>query len=108
MLFCVFPVDVPTPAPQEIPDAEPREKPFCSNGLPGMESEDGAVCCWHGCNECVGRGEETCIGVTDCCEQTIIDEGLMCSEAEEGPCIIDTGAVTFGAAWRARLFCSVY
>lgn len=70
----------------------------CSNGLAGVESSDGTVCCAEACNgQCGGVGcgsIDGTDGATDCCSGTILMSGVSCDDSAESPCIIDNGTST--------------
>ncbi|CAM9799943.1 unnamed protein product [Ascophyllum nodosum] len=60
----------------------------CSNGLPGVQFED--ACCSLSCGTCGGLGcGQRDGGRDECCTGTIRDNGLLCSESESSPCIVD-------------------
>ncbi|CBJ26487.1 hypothetical protein Esi_0034_0004 [Ectocarpus siliculosus] len=61
---------------------------LCTNGVPGMESAGGEVCCLADCGQCggVGCGE---FGGEDCCVTEIMDYGQPCSETGTAPCYLD-------------------
>ena len=68
--------------------------PLCSNGVPGIESFNGA-CCMAECGQCGGIGCSTValdigLGSAECCEGTIIENNKPCGEA---PCVV-------GGTWR--------
>ncbi|CAM9883744.1 unnamed protein product [Pylaiella littoralis] len=58
----------------------------CSNGVFGVESESGDVCCDVGCGMCGGA---RCIGDGDCCEHTVQLRDEMCEDVGVAPCIIN-------------------
>ncbi|CAM9476653.1 unnamed protein product [Ectocarpus sp. 12 AP-2014] len=60
---------------------------LCTNGVPGVESAGGEVCCPADCGQCggVGCGE---FG-EDCCITEIMDYGYPCSETGTAPCYLD-------------------
>ncbi|CAM9554983.1 unnamed protein product [Ascophyllum nodosum] len=66
--------------------------PTCSNGLIGVESEDGDICCVAGCGTCGGMGCGSAGGLTmsECCTQIIFSGGELCDVAEQAPCIISS------------------
>lgn len=70
----------------------------CSNGLAGVLSEDGAICCAEACNgQCGGVGCGTIDGTngaSDCCLGTIIASGVNCDAGVESPCIIVSDTFT--------------
>lgn len=76
---------------EATPGSDPESSgPVCSNGIPGVESAGGDVCCEVTCSECGGNW---CVGYEDCCEEKIHDLGVLCSEdgVKAGPCIITEG-----------------
>ncbi|CAM9499658.1 unnamed protein product [Ectocarpus fasciculatus] len=93
---CVFNVAVappPTPVPAPttpMPTRPPGPVSTCTGGIPGVESDDGTVCCMEHCPSCRIESAEECVGVPACCQEKILDTGLMCSDegVEEGPCIL--------------------
>ena len=64
----------------------------CSNGLSGVQSEDGNICCAEACNgQCGGVGCGTIAGTNgalDCCSGAILASGVICDTGVESPCII--------------------
>ncbi|CAN0146091.1 unnamed protein product, partial [Hapterophycus canaliculatus] len=58
--------------------------PTCSDGIVGVESESGDVCCGYRCGTC---GGDRCVGWGDCCEETIQAEEELCSVTNAAPCI---------------------
>ncbi|CAM9635779.1 unnamed protein product, partial [Ectocarpus sp. 12 AP-2014] len=86
----------PTPSPithdappSQAPTAYPTRSPVvhtCSNGTPGIESN--GACCPIKCGQCGGPGcstlaAEFMLGASDCCQNTILENGIPCGEA---PC----------------------
>lgn len=69
------------------------EEMECSNGIAGMESADGKICCTSGCKQCGGAGCSTTslpeYGAEDCCASDVSSTGWLCSVTELAPCIID-------------------
>ena len=62
----------------------------CSNGLPGVQFED--ACCSLSCGTCGGLGcGQRDGGRDECCVGIIRDNGLLCSESNSSPCIVDDG-----------------
>ena len=66
---------------------------MCSNGLVGIESEDGEICCVAQCGMCGGVGCATAGGLTadECCTVRIFSLGELCAVSGEAPCIIGVG-----------------
>lgn len=66
---------------------------MCSNGIPGIESLGGEVCCPAGCSQCGGSGCATAglpdLGADECCAVEIFVSGWVCSITTVAPCIID-------------------
>lgn len=58
----------------------------CSNGISGVESDNGKYCCPPGCAACAGSDCGS-FG-TDCCASDIED---LCSSTRQAPCEIDDG-----------------
>ncbi|CAM9757110.1 unnamed protein product [Ascophyllum nodosum] len=58
----------------------------CSNGLAGVESSDGSVCCAAACGSCDGS---RCVGTGGCCAEYIKANHDTCSEKKNAPCVID-------------------
>ncbi|CAM9726738.1 unnamed protein product, partial [Hapterophycus canaliculatus] len=73
-----------------VPPTGPRQIPHCAGGFPGVQSEDGAICCWEGCGECEGISTMAteCVGVYDCCESKILADDVPCSDVGAGPCVL--------------------
>lgn len=65
----------------------------CSNGVPGIESDDGEACCVAGCVTCGGDGCESAGGLTaeECCSEDILSSGELCEATGMAPCIIISG-----------------
>ncbi|CAN0172840.1 unnamed protein product [Pylaiella littoralis] len=71
-------VGTPAPAAEE-----------CSEGIEGFRF--GAVCCALACGQCGGSGCELIVGTngaSDCCFDTILREGELCSDTVDPPCIL--------------------
>lgn len=66
----------------------------CSNGVPGVESTSGDVCCAAACGSCGGK---RCVGTGGCCEDYIKDKKVMCEDSGEAPCIIKGGSLGFAS-----------
>lgn len=68
---------------------------FCSNGLRGLNSSNGAVCCVAACGKCGGPGcsqvGAPALDADDCCATEIADFGKLCSITGAAPCIINGG-----------------
>eukprot|EP00752_Nemacystus_decipiens_P017686 g15857.t1 len=62
----------------------PTVQPTCSTGITGNESENGHVCCPL---TCWGCGGDRCVGEGGCCEESIQEDGILCSESGTAPCI---------------------
>eukprot|EP00903_Cladosiphon_okamuranus_P022803 g20995.t1 len=82
------------PAPTaSSPVAEaPTEAAMCSNGVRGVESDNGKVCCVAECGSCGGVGCSKFspdLGANDCCVTEILDDGEACSVWGEAPCFLD-------------------
>ena len=61
----------------------------CSNGLPGVQTDD--ICCSASCGTCGGRGCGSLPGgAPNCCAGYIQEAGELCSNTGEAPCIIDS------------------
>ncbi len=60
----------------------------CSNGFPGVESENGKTCCLAYCLECAGVGCSTRGNASHCCATEIRVQGEECDVAGEAPCFI--------------------
>eukprot|EP00752_Nemacystus_decipiens_P011654 g10344.t1 len=59
----------------------------CSNLVKGYEDEVNGVCCPRDCevceeDGCSDRGE-------GCCPSDVLDSGILCSDSEESPCIME-------------------
>eukprot|EP00752_Nemacystus_decipiens_P003257 g3014.t1 len=63
---------------------EPNELPKCSGGIVGVEAASGNVCCNYRCGTC---GGDRCGGNGGCCEHSIQEDGILCSESGTAPCI---------------------
>eukprot|EP00903_Cladosiphon_okamuranus_P011455 g10790.t1 len=69
--------------------------PVCeSNGIHGVESPSGAVCCAAGCKNCGGvacwsAGADAGLTADDCCATEILAYGEACSKRGSAPCYID-------------------
>ena len=65
---------------------------MCSNGLFGIESSDGSVCCVSECGQCGGEGCSTVAapeyGASDCCANEIAFFGVSCNSTLAAPCFI--------------------
>lgn len=70
----------------------------CSNGVVGVQSEDGTICCATTCNgQCGGAGCGQINGTnggSDCCSGAIAASGVMCDAGVESPCIIVSAPFT--------------
>ncbi|CAN0044125.1 unnamed protein product [Ectocarpus sp. 13 AM-2016] len=62
----------------------------CSNGFPGVESENGKTCCLTSCGFCAGDGCSNQGNATDCCATEISLYGEECDIAGSAPCHIVT------------------
>lgn len=60
---------------------------MCSNGIDGVESEDGDYCCPASCGVC--DGDDCAADGEGCCGDVIEESGVMCDDSEVAPCIID-------------------
>ncbi|CAM9579887.1 unnamed protein product [Ectocarpus sp. 12 AP-2014] len=92
---CVFNVVAPPPTPVPAPTTPMPTRPpgpvsTCTGDIPGLESDDGTVCCMEHCASCRIESADECVGVPACCQEKILLTGLMCSDegVEEGPCIL--------------------
>lgn len=69
--------------------------PVCSNGLSGIDSSNGDVCCAPGCGQCGSSGCSQAgapdLTANDCCVTEIADFGELCSVTGSAPCIINDG-----------------
>ena len=65
----------------------------CSNGIAGIESSNGDVCCLTACGQCGGVGCSSAGGLTaaECCQSGIEEGGDLCEDTGTAPCIIDGG-----------------
>ncbi|CAN0421213.1 unnamed protein product, partial [Ectocarpus sp. 12 AP-2014] len=78
-----------TPAPAPGPIIAVTSAPFvpadadstCSNGFPGVESENGKTCCLTSCGFCAGDGCSNQGNATDCCATEISLYGEECDIA---------------------------
>lgn len=61
----------------------------CSNGVPGLESDDGEACCAVTCSQCGGVGCSVPGPASDCCATDVAEQAPDCSIALAGPCYID-------------------
>lgn len=61
----------------------------CSNGLPGVETDD--ICCVAACGVCggVSCGNIPGLSGADCCLTTISENNERCSDKGSAPCVID-------------------
>ena len=68
----------------------------CSNGLNGVESPSGTVCCSDMCDVCGGSGCGGINGTTahDCCLTEIFASEQYCGDDVEAPCILVNGTNT--------------
>ena len=72
--------------------------PVCSNGVPGIEGENGngKVCCPVGCNGCGGTGcgrigAAAGLNNKDCCINGVLNNQPDCADADgTAPCVIET------------------
>lgn len=83
-----------SPTPSPIATAAPiADSSTCSNGIIGIESSNGAICCVAGCGQCGGVGCSTAglpdYDAFDCCVTEILDFGVACSVTGTAPCYID-------------------
>ncbi|CAM9675201.1 unnamed protein product, partial [Ectocarpus fasciculatus] len=62
---------------------------WCTNGVPGVESAGGEVCCPADCGQCGGVGCGEGGAGDDCCTTEIMDYGYPCSETGTAPCYLD-------------------
>ncbi|CAN0366093.1 unnamed protein product, partial [Ectocarpus fasciculatus] len=91
-------VPADTPAPTPGPVTVVTSAPFvpaaadstCSNGFPGVESENGKTCCLTSCGFCAGDGCSNQGNATDCCATEIFLHGEECDVAGSAPCHIIT------------------
>ncbi|CAM9694516.1 unnamed protein product [Pylaiella littoralis] len=67
----------------------------CSNGLPGVES-DNLICCVAACGTCGGQNCGDVAGFTgdDCCIENIEANNELCSDKGFAPCVVDPPEVT--------------
>lgn len=64
----------------------------CSNDVAGIENA--GICCPEACGACGGSGCRNLPGGQgDCCTSYIASNGVLCSESETAPCIIDDGEI---------------
>ncbi|CAM9640682.1 unnamed protein product [Ectocarpus sp. 6 AP-2014] len=86
------------PAPTPGPMIAVTSAPFvpadadstCSNGFPGVESENGKTCCLTSCGFCAGDGCSNQGNATDCCATEISLHGEECDIAGSAPCYVVT------------------
>eukprot|EP00752_Nemacystus_decipiens_P008653 g7726.t1 len=72
--------------------AIPTDGQACSNGIRGVESDNGKVCCVAECGSCGGVGCSRFspeLEADDCCVTEILEDGEACSVWGEAPCFID-------------------
>lgn len=66
---------------------------MCDNGVNGISSSNGEVCCVAACGQCGGAGCSIIARPTfdafDCCVTEIMDFGNPCSETGTAPCFVD-------------------
>lgn len=75
-----------------------EDGPVCSNGVSGVGSTDGTICCSSECDEC---SEDACslsvsFGVNsenECCSSDIAVSGELCDSTGMAPCIISEGLI---------------
>lgn len=66
---------------------------ICSNGIPGVETDN--YCCLKECGTCGGSGCRNRPGGKEgCCKGAIDDAGVLCDDSGAAPCIM-----TSGEAW---------
>ena len=74
----------------------PDDEAVCSNGVDGVESVDGTICCSSECDEC---SEDACSlslsfgsdGDSECCSSDVANAGELCDSTGVSPCIISEG-----------------
>ncbi|CAM9124855.1 unnamed protein product, partial [Ascophyllum nodosum] len=82
----------PTAPTPTTPSPKPETGSTCSNGLPGVDSDNGNYCCLDECSACGGSG---CGDFgPSCCISDIQETGRICSETGEAPCFIDGDSPT--------------
>ncbi|CAN0569809.1 unnamed protein product, partial [Ectocarpus sp. 12 AP-2014] len=62
---------------------------WCTNGVPGVESTRGDVCCPASCGHCGGVGCDERGAADECCTTEIMDYGQPCSVTGTAPCYLD-------------------
>ncbi|CAM9421898.1 unnamed protein product [Ectocarpus sp. 8 AP-2014] len=62
---------------------------WCTNGVPGVESTMGEVCCPASCGHCGGVGCDDRGAADECCTTQIMDYGQPCSVTGTAPCYLD-------------------
>ena len=66
----------------------------CKNGLPGVPSAGGGICCAPECDKCGGSDcSAQDAGGENCCVDPIEMSGILCSESGAAPCLIDDDQV---------------
>lgn len=58
------------------------------NGIPGVDSPGGYVCCKASCGVCGGAGCSDRGPAMDCCVTEILSEGNACADVNESPCFV--------------------
>ncbi|CAB1100563.1 unnamed protein product [Ectocarpus sp. CCAP 1310/34] len=62
---------------------------WCTNGVAGVESTMGEVCCPASCGHCGGVGCDERGAADECCTTEIMDYGQPCSVTGTAPCYLD-------------------
>eukprot|EP00903_Cladosiphon_okamuranus_P005787 g5734.t1 len=88
---CIISGSPPAPAPTPMMPTSPTDM-TCSNGIHGVESDNGDVCCVAECGKCGGVGCSKFspdLDADDCCVTEIRDFGDACSASGAAPCYVD-------------------
>ncbi|CAN0436408.1 unnamed protein product [Pylaiella littoralis] len=94
---CIISGSPPAPAPAPMMPTSPTDT-ICSNGIHGVESDNGDVCCAAGCGKCGGVGCSKFspdLGADDCCVTEIRDFGDACSTSGAAPCYVDNFSLSY-------------